>query len=71
MKTLSCGDTHGLGVADIMSEIIDQHDKIIFIGDYVDSFNIDDMSISANLFDIISLKEKYPEKIILLWGNHK
>lgn len=70
MKTVSIGDTHGLAVADIVSEIIDNHDKFIFAGDYVDSFTIDDLTIQKNLVDLIELKKKYPEKIILLLGNH-
>ena len=45
-------------------------DKFIFVGDYVDSFYIDNLTIKENLLDIIGLKKKNSEKIILLWGNH-
>jgi hypothetical protein len=70
MKTVSIGDTHGLAAAEIVMEIADKYDKLIFAGDYVDSFFIDNVSIVKNLLDIIELKKRYPDKIILLWGNH-
>jgi hypothetical protein len=47
-----------------------QWDKVIFVGDYVDSFNISNVEMLQNLRDIILLKETYPEKIVLLIGNH-
>ena len=49
MKTVSIGDTHGVTVANIITEIIDEHDKFIFIGDYVDSFNVDNSTMKKNL----------------------
>jgi hypothetical protein len=70
MKTVSIGDTHGAEVADVVYKIIDQQDKFIFVGDYVDSFFFDNATIKKNLLDIIELKKRSPEKIILLWGNH-
>jgi hypothetical protein len=70
MKTVSIGDSHGLTVLDTILEIIDQHDKFIFVGDYVDSFEVDDLSISKNLYDLIELKKKYADKVVLLFGNH-
>jgi predicted phosphodiesterase len=70
MKTVTIGDTHGAEVADVVGEIIDDHDKFIFVGDYVDSFFYDNVTMKKNLLDIIELKKKYPEKIVLLWGNH-
>jgi predicted MPP superfamily phosphohydrolase len=70
MKTVSIGDTHGKAIADVVLKIINEHDKFIFIGDYVDSPEIDNSSMKKNLLDIIALKKRYPEKIVLLWGNH-
>lgn len=46
------------------------YDKIIFIGDYVDSFTKNNEEIINNLEDIILLKQFYPDKIELLLGNH-
>jgi hypothetical protein len=45
-------------------------DKIIFIGDYVDSFDVDNIMMKKNLEDIILFKKALPHKVILLWGNH-
>jgi predicted MPP superfamily phosphohydrolase len=70
MKTVSIGDTHGKAAAETILNIINEYDKFIFMGDYVDSPVIDNLSMRKNLSDIIELKKKYPEKIVLLWGNH-
>jgi hypothetical protein len=70
VKTVSIGDTHGAAAADAVLAIIETHDKFIFAGDYVDSFEFDNSTVIKNLLDIIDLKIKYPDKIILLWGNH-
>jgi hypothetical protein len=70
MKTISIGDTHGKAIADVVLKIINEHDKFIFMGDYVDSPVIDNLFMKKNLSDIITLKKKYLEKIVLLWGNH-
>jgi len=78
----SIGDTHGrtnwrklLDLNDLVESnehdnILPIYDKYIFLGDYVDSFNVMDVEIKKNLLDIISLKKKYPNHIILLLGNH-
>ncbi len=47
------------------------YDLIIFLGDYVDSFVLDDKSIISNFREIIRLKKKYPKKVKLLIGNHE
>jgi predicted MPP superfamily phosphohydrolase len=72
MKTLSIGDIHGMNV---LSEIklvdkVEQYDKIIFVGDYVDSFNIDNLTMIDTLKQIINYKIENPDKVILLLGNH-
>lgn len=70
MKTVSIGDTHGIAIVNLVSKLINEFDKVIFVGDYVDSFDVDNLTMEKNLLDIIELKKKYSEKIILLWGNH-
>jgi len=50
--------------------VIHDADKIIFVGDYVDSFSIDNLTMKRNLEEIIHLKKTYPNKVILLIGNH-
>lgn len=44
--------------------------KIIFVGDYVDSFTVSNDVIKQNLLDIIYLKRALPDKVVLLLGNH-
>jgi predicted phosphodiesterase len=71
MKIIALGDIHG---RTNWEKIVDNEmdsDKIIFIGDYFDSRD----SISAleqihNFKEIIKLKKIYPEKFIILFGNH-
>lgn len=45
-------------------------DRIIFVGDYVDSFDISDRTILENLEDIILFAKTYPRLVVLLLGNH-
>ena len=45
-------------------------DKIIFVGDYVDSYDIDNVTILENLQDIVLFAKKYPDLVVLLLGNH-
>jgi hypothetical protein len=46
------------------------YDKIIFIGDYVDSFTISNAVMTYNLEQIIWFKKQLPDKVVLLLGNH-
>jgi len=79
MKILTVGDIHGrpdwLDMADmkILSttpNLITDFDKYIFVGDYVDSYDITNVEIIHNLKQIIQFKLNYPEQVILLSGNH-
>jgi hypothetical protein len=45
-------------------------DKIIFVGDYVDSFTVKNVIIKQNLEDIIHFKKALGDKVVLLIGNH-
>lgn len=45
-------------------------DKIVFIGDYVDSFTVKNPEMKLNLLDIIDLKKKLGDKVVLILGNH-
>lgn len=46
------------------------YDKIIFIGDYVDSFNVENIDMKENLQDIIHLARFERDRVVLLLGNH-
>ena len=85
LKTISIGDVHGrqnwLKVGDLqdMHDTLrlsfypkekPKYDKYIFVGDYTDSFDVDDAMIIHNLKDLIALKIGYPDHIVLLLGNH-
>lgn len=70
MKMIILGDIHG---RDIWKQIIlneKTFDKLVFIGDYVDSFNIPGEKQLENLLDIIQYKKDNPDKVVLLFGNH-
>lgn len=68
MKTLVIGDVHGTNKwKDIEPR---NYDKIVFLGDYVDSYTIDNSEMVYNLKNIIDFKKDYKNKVILLMGNH-
>jgi len=69
MKTVIIGDTHGRST---WKEIVaqEQADRVIFIGDYFDSFDIDPVVQQYNFKEIIEFKEKGECEVILLVGNH-
>lgn len=70
MKTIAIGDLHG---HDTWKQIVDKHpdaNRIIFIGDYVDSFDIPGLEQADNLRKIIEFKETSDKDVILLIGNH-
>lgn len=68
MKIISIGDIHGRN--DWKKIDVNKYDLIVFVGDYTDSYVYDDEVILSNLMDIIQLKKDYPNKVILLLGNH-
>ena len=68
MKTIVIGDVHGLST---WKRILDKevsYDKLIFLGDYVDSFNVKPKEQLSNLNRILSL---YDNKTIRCIGNHE
>lgn len=68
MKIQAIGDIHG---RDVWKSQIDLScDKIIFIGDYCDSWDIKDIFILHNLKEIIDFKRRNLDKVELLIGNH-
>ena len=68
MKHLVIGDLHG---KDCWKQVKPASwDKLVFIGDYVDHWDLPEEQISENLLEVIALKQKHPEKVELLLGNH-
>jgi len=68
LKTITFGDPHGRNFWEDINP--DNYDKIIFVGDYVDSYDLSNLEIKVNLNNIISFKKEYSDKVILLLGNH-
>jgi hypothetical protein len=78
-KILSIGDLHGRAVWEKFADIHilantpnleTDYDYYVFTGDYTDSFTISNPVILSNLRRLIQFKENYPDKVILLLGNH-
>lgn len=72
MKIGSIGDIHS---KEIWQSIIASNphiEKWIFMGDYVDDYPpTTDAEILQNLYEIIRFKKLYPDKVVLLTGNHE
>jgi predicted MPP superfamily phosphohydrolase len=70
MKTIVLGDTHGRSNWKLAVHQ-DKPDRVIFIGDYFDSFEISGIEQIANFKEIIKYKEDNPQvEVVLLIGNH-
>lgn len=69
MKTIAIGDVHGRSLWKL---IVHQEnpDRVIFIGDYFDSFNIKGEDQLNNFLDIIEYKKSSGKEVIMLIGNH-
>lgn len=69
MKTIFLGDTHGRSLwKDIIAK--ETPDRVVFIGDYFDSFDIGGAEQQYNFKEIIAFKESGQCEVILLIGNH-
>lgn len=70
MKIIAIGDIHG---RQIWKRIVEKHkdaDKIIFVGDYFDSHDINGVTQLYNFNEIVKFKEDNLEQVVLLTGNH-
>jgi predicted phosphodiesterase len=69
VKTVIIGDIHGLN---LWKDIINRSkpDRVIFVGDYFDSFNIDFTHQLNNFLDIVEFREKSGIDVVMLTGNH-
>jgi predicted phosphodiesterase len=69
MKTLVLGDTHG---RDYWKDIVasENPDRVIFIGDYFDSFDNTAVEQMHNFKEIIDWKQSGQSEVIILIGNH-
>lgn len=71
-KICAIGDVHGRTIwEEIVSRELESSDKIIFMGDYLDThYDETPEQQLSNFKNIIEFKRKYPNKVILLIGNH-
>jgi hypothetical protein len=70
MKTLVLGDTHGRSNWKLAVHK-ENADRVIFVGDYFDSFEFSGVEQIHNFKEIISYKEQNPQvEVVLLIGNH-
>lgn len=68
MKILTISDLHGRNVWKQAN--FELYDRVVFLGDYTDSYVESDETIYNNLHEIIGLKRRQPDRIVLLIGNH-
>lgn len=77
-KVLVVPDTHARDFWKEAKNLIDNYDRVIFLGDYVDpypyEFNLSREKLTEKVIndfeEIIEFAKAYPEKVILLDGNH-
>lgn len=70
-KIIVIGDEHGRGAWKKIVEREVDASLFVFLGDYLSSHErVSGEDQLSNLFEILSFKEKNPEKVILLRGNH-
>lgn len=69
LKTLVLGDTHGRSLWKLITHI-EKPDRVIFIGDYFDSFEISGFDQIQNFKDIVHYKETSRVEVVMLIGNH-
>ena len=76
MKILIIGDIHSRRFwKKPLEENIDTVDKVIFLGDYCDPYQDEGVEYKwddtiSNFNEILEVKKKYNDKIVLLLGNH-
>ena len=79
MKTLVLGDQHGRSNWKLAVHL-ENPDRVVFMGDYFDSFDISGVEQIQNFKEIIEYKEtaftnagkdeQHKTKVVLLIGNH-
>lgn len=72
-KILIVPDVHGRKFWHKAKEIINDVDKVVFLGDYLDPYSYEGITFEDSVQefkDILNFKEQYPDKVILLVGNH-
>ena len=72
-KILIIPDIHGRTFWKEPCNNVDEYDKVVFLGDYTDSYPHEEIGKKAtveNLLEILDFKVKIGDKCVLLVGNH-
>lgn len=72
-KILIVPDVHGRKFWHKALEMIDEVDQVVFLGDYLDPYHQEGITFEDAVLefeDIIRFKYLYPDKVVLLLGNH-
>ena len=72
-KILIVPDVHGRKFWHKAEELINEVDKVVFLGDYLDPYEYEGITFENAVMEfenILAFKEDYPDKVILLLGNH-
>lgn len=72
-KCIVIPDVHGRSFWREAVKELDGQAKVVFLGDYVDPYRREGIlpeEALAGLEEIIDLKKKYPDRVVLLLGNH-
>lgn len=73
MKILIVPDVHGRKFWHKAIEMIDEVDQVVFLGDYLDPYGHEGIHFEDAVMefeDVLAFKEDYPDKVVLLLGNH-
>lgn len=68
-RILFIGDLHGSNKWQELQ--LEKYNKVIFLGDYCDSYVRSNVEILDNLKKLIEFRKKIGPKVTLLWGNHE
>ena len=72
-KVLIVPDVHGRKFWHKAMEMIDEVDQVVFLGDYLDPYSREGITFEDALIEfeeILDFKKAYPDKVVLLVGNH-
>lgn len=70
MKILVIPDVHGTHHWEIAKEKINEVDKVVFLGDYINNWESEHPDEEYNLRNIFEFKKENPDKVKVLLGNH-
>jgi predicted MPP superfamily phosphohydrolase len=70
MKTICIGDLHGRSVWKLIVNMEQDADRVIFVGDYFDSYDLNTDAQLNNFLDILEFKKSSGKEVVLLLGNH-